>query len=339
MPVATMRRLMIQRAAVTAVFIGGAVATVAAAHSEGTPLAPTRVTAGGLTFNYTVTSTSSDKRRKEATDIQAMVRLQGGSARMDYTNGKGPLGQKQAYILITSSPSQFAIVNDKDKQVMIMDAGQFGSGMGAAMNNPMMKMTVSNAKFSFKDLGAGETLLGYKTRHIRMYNSSDLEVKVMGMTQRTSSSDSSDQWIAQGLDADQDALAAWSRSFTAGMRASNPEMAAEITKFEREYGKGGMALKSITWSTTTDGKGKVANDVISMEVTDLKKGAIDPSVFALPSGYQVTNLSETMKAAQTSVDSAKKASGDSSKKDAKQPSAGDAIKAGIGGMFKKKPPQ
>ena len=284
------RRTALHLLAATSVMAG-----VSASGATATVPPPKTPAAGGLTFTYTVTSSATDKRRKESLDINAIVRLQGGNARMDYTGGKGPMGQKGGYILITSSPPQFAIVNDKEKSVLVMEASQFGSGLGAMMNNPMMKMTISNAKFSYKDMGAGENILGYRTRRVRTYNSSDLEMKIMGMTQRSSSSDSSDQWIAQGIEVDEQSLAAWGRSFSSGMKVTNPELAAEFAKFEKEYARGGMALRSTTWSTNTDGKGKATTDVINMEVTDLKKGDLDPAIFRIPDGYRVTNLSEALK--------------------------------------------
>lgn len=336
MPAVNARTGFPTRFLVTTLVLGAVTATLAAARpaTNRTPA----TTAAGLTFNYTVTSSSADKKQKEASEIRAKVRMQDGSVRMDYTGGAGPMGQKGAWLLITSAPSQIAVVNDKDKRVMVMDAAMFGSGMGALMNNPMMKMTMSNAKFSFKDLGAGEDILGYSTKRVRVYSGMDIEMKVMGMTQRSSSSDSSDQWIAQDIGVDEDALAAWGRSFTSGMKASNPEAAAEFARFEKDYGRKGMALRSITWSNRTDNKGKVTSDTMRMEVTDLVKGAIDAAVFKMPAGYQVTNLSDVMKSAQASMDSANKAPGADSAK-GKQPSSSDAIKAGIGGMFKKKPPQ
>jgi hypothetical protein len=330
------------RLAVITLAITGGLTTLVAARTPARPVAPA---AGGLTFTYTVTSTSGDKRVKEAKDMVATVRLQSGNARMDFTAGKGPMGQKGAYILITSSPAQFSIVNDKEKQVMVMDAAQFGSGMGAMMNNPMMKMTISNAKWSFKDLGAGDAIQGYQTRHVRIYSGSDVEIKILGMTQRSSSNDSSDQWIAQSVEVDADAMAAFGKSFTSGVKSTNPEMAAEFVKYEREYGRSGLALRSKTWSTVTDGKGKVTADTITMEVTELKKGAIDAAMFKLPEGYEVMNISESMKAMSSAMDSAKKANGESdkdkekSKEREKVNTPGDLIKAGIGGMFKKKPPK
>ncbi len=298
--------------------------------------------AGGLTFTQTIISSSRDKRTKEARDMVSTVRMQGGNVRMDYAPGKGPMGQKDAYILITAEPPQFAIVNSKEQQVTVMDASMFGSGMGAMMNNPMMKVIVSNAKWSYKDLGTGDMLQGYKTRHVRIYSGSDVEVKIMGTSNKTSTADSSDQWIAQGIDADESAMSAWGKSFASGMKSTNAEMAAEFAKYEKQIGRNGMALKSTTWSTVTDGKGKVTSDTISMEVTDLKKGSIDASVFKMPDGYQVVNLSESLKAANASLDSAKKAGADKDKEKEKDKSKekptspGDLVKAGIGGMFGKK---
>ncbi len=337
MHLATTPRRRSSRLILASLSAAAAVAALAAAT-------PARPRASGLTFTYRVTSTSTEKRIKEARDMTATVRLQSGNARMDFTDGKGPMGQKGGYILITSTPPQFAIISDKDKSVMVMDPAAFGSGFGALMNNPMMKFTISNARWSFKDLGAGEVIQGYRTRHVRVYSGSEMEMKVLGMTNKSITNDSSDQWIASVVDVDEEAMAAWGKSFTTGLKSTNPEMAAEFARYQKEYSRKGMVLKSTTWSNVTDGKGKTTSDVITMEATDIKNGAIDPSVFKFPEGYQVTNLGEAMKAAQASADSAKKADGDKDKdkekdKDKKVQSPGDLVKAGLGGMFKKKPPK
>lgn len=296
MTVPTPRRRTPVRILGVSLVLAGSVATIAAARAPQTPPA-TLPTAGGLTFTYKVTSSSSDKRAKEARDMLATVRLQDGNARVDYVSGQAPMGQKGAYILVTSSPAQFAIVNDKDKQVMIMEPSMLGSTFGAMLNNPMLKLTIKNAKFSYKDMGAGEEIMGYKTRRVRVYNSSDTEMKIVIKTMKYSNSDSSEQWIAQGInaDVDEDALAAWGKAFTSGLKTTSPELAAEFAKYDREYGRNGLALKSTTWSTQTDEKGKATTDVVTMEVTDLKKGAIDAAMFKIPSNYKVTDLSAMAK--------------------------------------------
>jgi hypothetical protein len=306
------------------------------APTDAPPPNPARIQ--GLTFVWTVTSSSTDKNRKKATDLKAMVRIAGDRARMDYQEGTGPAGfSKDAYTILDGKAGTISVVDAKGKEVMVMDAAAFGTGMGMALNNPMLKMTVSDVSFSYADLGAGEPILGRATRKVRVRHGSTVEVKVLGMTQRTTNSDSSDQWIAKVPDFDAEGLTAWSKSFGAGIKASAPEMAKLMAAYENDYARGGMVLKSVTWSTQTDKNGKSVQDVVTMEVTELTKGDLDRSLFEVPAGYRVTNLGDVMKGAQASMDSAR-AADSAAKGDEKKPSAKDAVKAGLGGLIRKRPP-
>jgi hypothetical protein len=84
----------------------------------------------------------------------------------------------------------------------------------------------------------------------------------------------------------------------------------------------------------------VTADTVTMEITDLKKGDIDASIFEVPKGYEVVDLSQMMADATAKLDSvnAEAAKGEKGAKKEEKPNAKDAIKAGLGGMFKKKPP-
>jgi len=168
-----------------------------------------------------------------------------------------------------------------------------------------------------------------------------MEMKAMMMPdQKITSSDSSDQWIATGIDLDAKNLESWAKRFGAGVKSTNPELAAEMQKYTNEYGRAGMALKSVTWSTQTDKKGKVTADTVTMEITDLKKGDLDPALFDIPKGYEVVDMSQMMAGVGAKMDSlnAEAAKNETDAKKDGKPSAKDAIKSGLGGMFKKKPP-
>jgi len=300
------------------------------------------VRATGVTFSSRVTSSSADKRVRESSSNLSTVRMQDGNIRMDYIEGITPMGQKNGYVIVQGEAGRFVIVNPKDKQAFVMSADGFGSGLGALMNNPMMKVTMTNTSFHFKELGAGETILGYKTRKVRTYYASTIKVRVLMMNNETTVADSSDQWIGN-VDIDPRNLESWSKSFSSGVKSTNPELAAELAKYTKEYGRTGLALKTITWSTRTDKKGKVTADTILSEVSDVKTGPIAADVFKIPDGYEITDMSQMMAGMSASIDSAKTADekkGD--KKDVKKDekgSASDAIKAGLGGIFgKKKPP-
>lgn len=318
----------------TALLTAAGATTLAAARVE----TPPPVRAPGMTFVYTATSSSTDKNRRQATNAHATVRMSNGSIRMDYGNGTSPMGAKGGYVVIDGKTKTFMIVSPDDKAVMAMDAGTFGSGMGAMVNNPMVKMAITNVSFRFKDMGEGETMLGYRTRRVRLYNSSTVEVKVLGRTSRTTSSDSSDQWVAQGVELDDATLEAWGRSFAAGVKSTNPELAAELDRYQKEYAKNGMALRTVTWSTQTDEKGKAQTDSVLMQITDIRKGDIDPGIFTIPSDYTVTHLGETMAAMKAAMDSAKRADAAAGKDTSAKarPSAADAVKSGLGGLLKKK---
>jgi ribosomal protein L12E/L44/L45/RPP1/RPP2 len=227
---------------------------------------------------------------------------------------------------------------------MIMGAEVFGSGVGALMNNPMFKMTLSGQSFRFQDMGAGEAILGYKTRKVRTFYTSTMETKVLMMNNKITSTDTSDQWIATGVKLDPQNFERWSKAFGSGVKSTNPELAAQMAKYQSEYGRSGIALKTITYSTQVDKKGKVTVDTMTMDVTELQSGAIDAAVFEVPSGYKVTDMSQAIASAKASMDSAAQAGEDKDgkkddkKKEEKPASAKDALKQGLGGMFKKKPP-
>jgi len=317
------------------VAIAGGVPTLIAARPW-LPSPPAAMRATGATFKYRITSTSSDKRMREARALYADVRLQDGNIRMDYLEGMTPMGQKNGFVIVQGGTGKFIVASPQDKQAMVMTAEGFGSGLGALMNNPMLKMTVSNSSFRFKDMGAGEPLLGYKTRRVRTWYTSTMELKATMMPdQKVVTTDSSDQWIATGVDLGSPKnVEQWARAFASGVKASNPELEAELRKYTAEYGNAGLALKSITWSTQTDKNGKVVADTVTMDVTELKTGDIDPTVFEIPANYQVTDLTRMMAGMSESMDSARAASGGKEEK----PSAKDALKKGLGGLLKKKPP-
>lgn len=243
--------------------------------------------ANGVSFKYRVTSTATDKRQREARAMYASVRIADGNIRMDYLEGTTPMGKRGGYVIVKGEPAQFIVVNPNDKEAMIMSADLFGSGLGAMLNNPMIKISFTGQTFNYQDMGAGEAILGYPTRKVRTFMTNTVETKVLMMNNKVTTTDTSDQWIATGIALDASSFEKWARSFATGIKSTNPDLAAQMAKFQSEYGKSGMALKSITYSTAVDKKGKATVDTITMEVTELTTGAIDASVFEVPAEYKV----------------------------------------------------
>ena len=150
-----------------------------------------------------------------------------------------------------------------------MDAATLGSGMGAMLNSPMMKLTFKDQSFSYQDLGPGETILGNRTRKFRTTQRFTVEVRVMGIRRSSTEESTTDQWIAsevKGVDAR--AMQKWAKAFGSGIKVTNAELAAQMDKFMKET-KGGLALKSVVVATHSDGK-KSETDSTTMEIVDLK---------------------------------------------------------------------
>jgi hypothetical protein len=303
----------------------------------------------GVTFTYKVSSSRKHQQGAPPASSLSTVRMAGGNLRMDYTDGVNPMLGKDGYMVVRGDDGRLAMVNVKDKQVMVLDAAALGSGMGAMLNNPMLKMSFRDQSFSYEDLGPGETILGSKTHRYRLKQKYTLEMRVMGMRRTNVEESITDHWIATNVKGlDERAMQRWAKSFGSGIRATNPELAAQMDKFVRET-KGGFALRSVVVATHNDGK-KTETDTTAMEIVDLKPASMDASIFTWPESYAVVDMGQVFAGAADSLRAASARAGDSTgaapavstdsstKGGAKEAVKSEAIKAGLRGILGRKKP-
>ena len=302
----------------------------------------------GVTFSYKVTSSRKDQKGAPPSSYLSTIRMAGGNVRMDYTDGVNPMMGKDGYMVIRGDDERLAIVNAKEKQVMVLDAAALGTGMGAMLNNPMLKLTFKDQSFAYEDLGAGETILGNRTRKFRLKQKYTMEMRVMGIRRSSTDETVTDQWIATDVKGiDERAMKRWAKAFGSGVKVTNPELAAQMDRFLKDS-KGGLALKSVVVSTRSDGK-KTETDTTTMEVVDLKPANIDASVFTWPDSYQVVDMGQMLAGAADSLRAAQVRAGDSASAapgaadTAKGPSVKDelkkeGVKAGLRGILGRKKP-
>jgi hypothetical protein len=69
-----------------------------------------------------------------------------------------------------------------------------------------------------------------------------------------------------------------------------------MEQYNAEYGRKGLPLKTITYSTITDQKGKVTRDTVTTLITEIQRGPINPSMLKIPDGYEVVNIGQQAKA-------------------------------------------
>jgi hypothetical protein len=301
----------------------------------------------GVSFTYQMRSTATGGTSTQTTPyMSTLVQAAGPNMRIEWREGAGavPMMKPGSYMLVRGADNSLVLVNPDDKSAMLVDSRSLGIGAGRATNNALIKIAQRDAKFDFEDLGPGERILGYATRHVKYTSSATTDVRVMG--KKTSSTDQTigEAWIATKLTGvDGEALRAWGSAFGRGVQQTNADLLPKLADYQRQYGDG-IALRTIMITSSTDEKGRARVDTIHMEITDLKSARLDPALFAVPSGYQVADMREVGKA----MDSAYKASGldtvnakglaKEAAKEAGKEGAKDAVKGALGGFLRKKKP-
>jgi hypothetical protein len=311
-------------------------AAVAAALGAAIPAFPSNApVANGVTFTQHISSARAaanpNDNAAKARVMTNLVRMSGGVVRMDVTEGVTPFTGPGGYLILRDEPPRLEAVNPEKKQVMIMPAGALGGALGALTNNPLIKMKTSNESFDYEDLGAGETIQGYKTRHVRVTSGQTIEMRVLLSRSKSTSESVMDAYLAPDVVPDDATLRTWIKAFASGLRSSNPELMSKMDKFAAGAGRG-ITLKATTYSKVTEEKKGTTYDTLLTQVTDIKKGPIDASLFTYPSDYTVTDMTAGLEATQVAADSANKAAAaDSAKKGDDKPS----LKKGLKGLLKK----
>jgi uncharacterized protein DUF4412 len=357
--VSTMSRPISSRRAVVVGVIAAATAVVAAASPSSSHPAASAVV-DGLTFSYHMTSARAERDKSSeaarARNMNTLVRMSAGAVRMDFREGGTSLSGKNGYMILRDQPSQIEFVNPDDKKVTILGADALGAGLGALTNNALVKITTSNEHFDWQDLGAGPSILGYKTRHVRLTSGQTTEMRVLFKRSKSTSETIMDAYVTPDVKVDEGAMKVWSRNFAGGLRTTNAELLGKMDSYREGPGRGIM-LKATNYVKETDEKNKTTYDTLMVEVTELKRGSLDASLFTYPKDYEVMDMTAAVAAA---ADSAKNASAAGDKKTANgsgnlvdttvnaakdgvkeglkegaKEEAKDKVKKGIRGIFKK----
>jgi hypothetical protein len=251
--------------------------------------------AQGLSYDMSTTATGPDRTGVVATRnmMSAHGQFASGNSRIDVTQSMSPGGMMSqgTYMITNGSKGTVTTVDPAKHQYTVIDIAELGktaNDMQAALGG-VAKIEIANVKVDVQDLGAGEPLDGYTTYKYRLTQSYTMNIVVMGRTMSTPTLSVSDVWVAPQLDGLMDPTA---RPPSAA--ASGPM--AEVTKqLTLAYGKmrKGLMLKRV--STMDSGEGaRKHTTTMTTTITNVKKSAISPSVFEVPSGYAKVELMDAV---------------------------------------------
>lgn len=354
--------------------VGWFIATLALAATTVAFTPPVRaLLVPGATYEFALSTSESDEgfaaAGKTITQSIGKVQIAGDKARIEFAEVKGPspMMGKDGYMLMHEGGNVLYMVSPKEKQYMKMDAQSVGSMFSSltSMTGGMMKIDVKDASMSVKSLGSGETILGYATEKWQIDQAYTMSISSFGFGTTTKNESQTTLWMAPQVKSSDlmNPFLDMARNF-ATMFEGNEEW-KKVVRGPTDQLPNAAALKMQSNATTVTDKGKTQYSVSTMEVTNWVKGDVPAANLELPRGYKVVEmpnmaaLSDSMKAAgldtldlraamknagfddEDIAEALKQAAIDGAKDQAKieaREAGKNAVKKGIGGLLRRKPP-
>lgn len=260
--------------------------------------------AQGLTYDMRMTAAregGGGNAVPAQTVMTAHGQFSGGNSRMDIDQTMMPGGMmgKGTYIIVRNNSRTELIVDPEKHSYFEMNPdsmARFASSMQGALGG-MVKSDITDVSVDIQPLGPGEAIQGYATVKYRMTSGYTITTSVLGRTSRTTEHATTDMWIAPKLAGLFNPMARGAQP-GAGSSTYAEKMAAAYTKIGK-----GVPIKTVTQSVATGDHG--SSSTSTMELLNIRTGAISPSVFEVPSGYTKTDIMAGMGAAASALDSLK----------------------------------
>lgn len=272
----------------------------AAAAAIPVVFAAAKPVADGMSYEFVMKSTSRATSNKETVTMRGRGTYAGDDAKIEIldaassTGGTEAFGGKGSYFIVRDGGKEMLLVSPRDKQYMKWDIANMFAGMSKALNavGGLVKMQISDVKIDAQDLGAGESVQGYPTRHIRMMQNYTVSASMFGRKSTTRSETTTDYYFAPSLRIANPFI---SNSQQMAMMAQfdmfkNPDYQSQMTAANAKLPKTGVPLKTVTTTVSTDEKGKQETSVTTMEMVNFKAGNFSKADFAVPSGYAMVEM-------------------------------------------------
>ena len=256
--------------------------------------------ADGMTYEFVMKSTSKATGNKEQVSMRGRGTYAGDDAKIEIidasssTGGDEAFGGKGTYFIVKDGGKEMFLVNPSEKSYMKWDIANMFAGMSKAINavGGLVKMQLSDVQIEAHDLGAGESVQGYPTRHIRMVQNYTVSASMFGRTSKNKTETTTDYYFAPSL---RIANPFVSNSQQMAMMSQfdmfkNPDYQSQMKAANAKLPKNGVPLKTVTTTVTTDEKGKQETSTTTMEMVNFKPSNVPASAFAIPSDYKMIEM-------------------------------------------------
>lgn len=256
--------------------------------------------ADGMSYEFIMKSQSAQTGNKETVTLRGRGTYSGDDARIEIldasasTGGSETFGGKGTYFILRNGGQEMLLVDPNQKAYMKWDIANMFAGMGKVVNavGGLVKLQMSEIKIDAQNLGAGETMQGHSTTHIRMTQNYTISAKAFGRTSKSRSETTTDYYYAPSLKIANPFV---SNSQAMAMMSqldmfNNPDYKGQMTAANAKLPRTGVPVKTVTRTVTTDEKGKQEVNVTTMEMVNFKATNVPASTYAIPSGYQMIEM-------------------------------------------------
>jgi hypothetical protein len=251
--------------------------------------------ADGMSYEFVMKSQSKQTGNKETVTLRGRGTYAGDDAKLEIidaassSGGSEAFGGKGTYFIVKDGGKEMFLVNPSEKSYMKWDIANMFAGMSKVVNavGGLVKMQMSDIKIDAQDLGAGESVQGYPTRHIRMVQNYTMSASMFGRKSVSRSETTTDYYFAPSLSIANPFV---SNSQQMAMMSqldmfNNPDYKKQMAAANAKMPKKGVPLKTVTTQVTTDEKGKKETSVTTMEMVNFKSSNVSSKEFAIPSDY------------------------------------------------------
>ncbi len=256
--------------------------------------------ADGMSYEFVMKSTGKATGNKETITMRGRGVYSGDDAKIEIleaasaAGGSEAFGGKGSYFIMHDGGKEMLLVVPSEKQYMKWDLMSMMAGMGKVVNavGGLVKLQMSDVSIDAQDLGAGETVQGYPTRHIRMTQKYTVSASMFGKQSKTRSEATTDYYFAPSL---RIANPFVSNSQSMAMMNQfdmfkNSDYQSQLAAAQAKLPKNGVPLKTVTTTVSTDEKGKQETSTTVMEMVNFKSANIPKSEFTVPSDYKMVEM-------------------------------------------------
>lgn len=235
----------------------------------------------GLTYDF-----KSSTEGQGGGNLTGSAAIEGQNIRMEITDGDDVMFKDNSVVLSKNGGSTLVILDPKNKTYTELEVDQVFSALGSMMKSMggMFKMSIKDPKVSVREAGDGGTIEGYPTRKYLIDSSYELAMKVMGMSRSTQIESQTEAWATDKIKPEFMTFVQ-QRGLRTGMADFDELISKQAAAIK------GFPLKQVIRTKTTSG-GKSQTSTTTMTISNIKEVNVPDSKFAVPAGYEKTEMPE-----------------------------------------------